>query len=72
MKVPACEAGNSQVNVWPGSTGGWVNGGTPSIVLGTCRPCQWMLVAWRSSFRKMTRSVSPSVTRISGPGTWPL
>src|SRR5262245_66222886 len=34
-------------------------------------PCQWTEVGTFSSLITLTRRVSPSLTRISGPGTWP-
>jgi len=52
-----------------GSMGG---SATPSMLLGTRIPCQWMLVGSGSSFLKITRIRSPWVTRIMGPGIWPL
>src|SRR5437667_7451055 len=46
--------------------------GTPSMLLGTSTPCQWIVVGTGSEFLSVTRTVSPSVTWISGPGIWPL
>ena len=60
------------VKVWPGLIGGWVMKGTPSIAFGVITPCQWTAVLSGNWFVTLTRIVSPSVTRISGPGTTPL
>src|SRR5262245_7563016 len=46
--------------------------GTPSMAAGTSRPCQWIEVGTSVNwFSTRMRSVSPSRTRTSGPGTWP-
>jgi hypothetical protein len=60
------------VKVWPGLIGGWVMYGTPSIPFGVFSPCQWIDVLSGSSFVTTKRTLSPSVTRISGPGSVPL
>jgi hypothetical protein len=52
--------------------GGWVMNGTPSWSFGTMSPCQWTAVLSGNSLVTITRTLSPSVTRISGPGTVPL
>src|SRR6266536_6044158 len=48
------------------------NPSTPSMPTGTSTPCQCTVVGSCSPFLTVTRTVSPSVTRNSGPGTWPL
>ena len=45
---------------------------SPSMAFGTRTPCQWIVLATGSLFSKRTRTVWPSRTRRSGPGTWPL
>src|SRR5579864_953837 len=59
-------------NIWPGSTGGCVIPGTPSMELGVTSPWKWMDVdsgrlLWRTTF-----TLSPGLTLIVGPGTVPL
>src|SRR5215207_4162943 len=46
--------------------------GTPSWLFGTCSPCQCTAVLCGSSLVTLMRTLSPSVTRISGPGVTPL
>src|SRR6266545_2305246 len=48
------------------------NPSTPSMPTVTSTPCQCTVVGSCSAFLTVTRTVSPSVTRSSGPGTWPL
>src|SRR5262249_6704734 len=60
------------MNPAPGLIGGCVMKGTPSMLLGTITPWKWTAVLWGSSLLTTKRTLSPSVTRISGPGTTPL
>ena len=46
--------------------------GTPSILLGSTMPCQWTAVPIGRWLVTMTRTLSPSMTRMVGPGTVPL
>src|SRR3990172_7976001 len=46
--------------------------GTPSISIGTSRPCQCTVCGSGRRFSKRTRTRSPSVTSIVGPGMLPL
>src|SRR5215212_8218219 len=46
--------------------------GTPSWLFGTRNPCQCTTVLCGSSLVTLMRTLSPSVTRISGPGVTPL
>ena len=72
MWLPNGPGVNSYTNVSPGLMGGCVMNGTPSIAFGTRCPCQCTDVLCSISFFTMTRTGSPSTTRISGPGTMPL
>src|SRR3954451_19916841 len=63
---------NEYVKVLPGRIGSWVMYGTPSMALGTSMPCQWTVVDCGSSFLTTMETLSPSLTLITGPGTWPL
>src|SRR5690242_13231821 len=65
-------ATNWYVNFVPGSTGGWVTSGTPSIAFGTSMPCQWMTVDCGNLLFNTIRTLSPTSTLIHGPGTWLL
>ena len=53
----------------PAAIGSWVTPGTPSMSLRSAMPCQWTLVSSGSRLSTATRSRSPAVARISGPGT---
>ena len=57
------------MNVSPGAIGFWVTNGTPSMKkLSKSTPWKWTPVVSFRLFVKMTRTLSPSVTRIVGPG----
>jgi len=73
MSEPELTAVNSYAYVWPGMIGSCVTNGTPSWKKSAnSTPWKWIPVV---SFRlvvKMARTLSPWLTRIVGPGHWPL
>src|SRR5262249_15601730 len=65
--------GYSYTYVWAAAIGAFEISGTPSIAAGRSSPCQWMEVGESGSwFSTRIRSMSPSRTRISGPGSEPF
>ena len=60
------------VKTSPGSMSGWVSGATPSMALGSPTPWKWTSVPMGRSLVTLTRTRSPTSTRIIGPGTIPL
>ena len=66
---PAGLAVNSYVKLPPGTIGFWVTNGTPSMKKSSKSiPWKWTPVVSFRLFVNLTRTLSPSVTRIVGPG----
>ncbi len=74
QKVPESTAGNLYSKVSPTAIGSCVTCGTPSIALGTRRPCQCTVVPFEAGrlLVTATRARSPLRSRSTGPGTEPL
>ena len=60
---------NVYSNAPPAAIGSWVTPSTPSMSLRSAMPCQCTLVSLGSWLSTVTRSRSPAVARIRGPGT---
>ena len=70
---PGRLAVNSYVNDSPGANGFWVTNETPSMKKSSnSTPWKWTLVVSLRLLVKIARTFAPSVTRIVGPGVWPL
>ena len=60
------------MNVSPGAMPWKLKPGTPSMLAGSTRPCQWIDVGSASSLRTRIVTVSPSRQRSVGAGSEPL